>query len=101
MIELNNAQKRYLRGLGNRLKPMVHIGKSGLTESLYVAINEALDDHELIKVRFLEYEREEKKQLIEEISSALDIPAVGSIGHTALFYKPQKDPSERKISLPV
>ena len=58
MIELRNPQKRYLRGLGNGLKPTIHIGKSGLTESLLKAIQEALDDHELIKIRFLEYERE-------------------------------------------
>jgi RNA-binding protein len=101
MIELRNPQKRYLRGLGNGLKPTIHIGKSGLTESLLKAIQEALDDHELIKIRFLEYEREEKKQLIEEISITMDAPMVGSIGHTALFYRPQQNLSERKISLPA
>lgn len=101
MIELKGRQKRYLRGLANGLKPVVHIGKAGLTQNLVKTIDEALDLHELIKIRFLEYEREEKKQLIEEISSTLAVPVVGSIGHTVLFYRLQEDPSERKISLPV
>lgn len=100
MITLRGAQKRYLRGLGNGLKPVVHIGKAGLTDNLVKAVDEALDLHELIKIRFLEYERDEKKQLIEDISRMLDVPVVGSIGHTVLFYRPQEDPSERKINLP-
>ena len=48
--ELSGAQRRYLRAQAHQLKPLVIIGKSGITDGVIEAVNEALDRHELIKV---------------------------------------------------
>ena len=50
MPVLTGGQRKYLRGLAHGKKPLVLIGKNGLTESLFVALDEALESHELIKV---------------------------------------------------
>ncbi len=49
---LKGSDRKYLRGLAHNLKPVVHIGKAGLAPSVLTAIDEALDHHELIKIRF-------------------------------------------------
>ncbi len=99
MKTLSGAQRRYLRGLANPLKPVVVIGKNGLNAPVLEAIEVALLDHELIKIRFLEF-KEEKKSMAQEIATATHSVEVGMLGHTALFYRRQTDPRKIKIKLP-
>ncbi|MCH2294321.1 MAG: YhbY family RNA-binding protein, partial [SAR324 cluster bacterium] len=51
---MTGKQKRYLRSLAHSLKPVVQIGKQGLSRETLVQIEKQLDDHELIKGRVLE-----------------------------------------------
>ena len=53
-IQLSNQQKRHLRSLSHDLKPIVHIGKQGITEAVYEQIHQALFAHELLKIKVLE-----------------------------------------------
>lgn len=100
MEKLKGSQRRFLRSQANTMKPMVHIGKNGLSEQVVAAINEALDDHELIKIRFLDY-KDQKKELSAEIEKTCHCEMVGMIGHVALFYRQQTDPEKRVIKLPA
>jgi len=99
MQQLTSAQRRYLRGQGSLIKPTIFIGKNGLAEQVVKAIDEALDDHELIKVRFLEF-KDEKKVLGADIAKLCNCEMVGMIGHVALFFRQNKDPEKRVVSLP-
>ena len=96
---LRGLEKKYLRGLAHHLKPVVLVGKNGLTESLLAAIESALDDHELIKVKFNEF-KEEKKTLSKEMERKSKAELVGLIGNVAIFYRRQAEASKRKIKLP-
>ena len=49
---LSQAEKKELRGIAQRLKPHVHLGKHGLTDSVLAEIETALTKNGLIKVRF-------------------------------------------------
>ncbi len=100
MTELTGAQRRYLRGLANPMKPMVYIGKNGLSEEVLSAIDAALQAHELIKVKFLEF-KDEKPTLTQTIAKKLACEPVGTIGHVVLFYRANQDKDKRKIMLPV
>ena len=53
--KLTNGQRRHLRGLGHHLRPVVQIGHHGLTEGLVTALDKALETHELVKVKALEW----------------------------------------------
>lgn len=99
MEPLTGALRRYLRGLANPMKPQVVIGKSGLSAQVIDAINEALDSHELIKIRFLEF-KDEKKAMSAEIAKTCRCEMAGMVGHVALFYRQQPDPQKRTIKLP-
>lgn len=99
MEKLQGAQRRHLRGLANAMKPHVVIGKNGLSQAVIAAIDEALDDFELVKIRFLEF-KEQKKELSARIEEACRCELVGRVGHVALFYRQQADPQKRSIALP-
>jgi RNA-binding protein len=99
--KLKGFQKQYLRGIAHGLKPYVFIGQKGITESLLKSVDEALDKHELIKVRFIDFkEKEMKKEIISEIEKIADCELVGAIGHVAIFYRQQSDPGKRVIKVP-
>ena len=98
MTELSSTQKKYLRGLAHDQKALVIIGKQGVTKGLIDEIDNALDIHELVKVKFIEH-KEEKKELAEQIEEKTSSAIVGRLGNTAVFYRQQRAPNKRKIKL--
>jgi RNA-binding protein len=99
MRPLTGSQRKYLRGLAHGLQPVVHVGKGGLTEALFEQVDQALDDHELIKVKFVDF-KSQKRELSDQIGERLGCQRAGLIGHVAIFYRPARDPEARRIRLP-
>jgi RNA-binding protein len=98
---LDGFQAKHLRGLAHGLKPLVFVGHRGITPPVIAAVREALDAHELIKVRFLdEKDREVKAQLAAQIARETESALAGMIGHTAIFYRRHPEPDRRRIQLP-
>jgi len=98
---LKSYQKKYLRGLAHDLKPLVFIGRKGITQTLLDSLNQALSDHELIKIKFIEFkEKEYKKQFIAEIEAKTGCGTAGIIGHMAIVFRRHPDTEKRKIILP-
>lgn len=98
MKELTGTQRRQLKRIAHRLKPIVQVGKGGVTESLTGAVDRALADHELIKVRFREY-KESRRELSEILAERTRSELVDFIGNVSILYRRSPDPSKRKISL--
>jgi RNA-binding protein len=87
-----------LKALAHHLDPVIQIGQKGLTENLVKAVDKALDDHELIKVKFLEF-KEDKKELAVKIAESTKSLLVNIIGNVAIFYKESSIEEKRKIKL--
>lgn len=101
MDSLKGFQKRFLRGVAHSLKPLVFVGQKGFTRSLADAMDDALDHHELVKVKFIEFKEKEKKlALVAQIEKNLPCELVGLVGHVATFYRQHSDPDKRRITLP-
>ena len=98
MSEFSTKQIAYLRGLGQRLEPLVHIGQAGLTDALLASVNQALDGHELVKVKF-DAQKEEKKLLAPELAQRTSSVLVQRVGHVVVLYRQQADPAKRKIQI--
>ena len=99
--DLTNAQKKYLRGLGHTLTPLVYIGKEGLTDSVIEAIDVALTAHELIKVKIINTSSVHKREAAESVPSATQSSLVQLIGKTLLLYRHNSDrKKEDRIKLP-
>ncbi|BBU80583.1 RNA-binding protein YhbY [Escherichia coli] len=99
-MNLSTKQKQHLKGLAHPLKPVVLLGSNGLTEGVLAEIEQALEHHELIKVKIATEDRETKTLIVEAIvreTGACIFRNVQVIGKTLVLYRPTK---ERKISLP-
>jgi len=90
-MELSERQRKYLRGLGHALNPVLLIGNSGLTPGVIEEAKRVLHDHELIKVKFRGAEREARDAGLAELASSTESILVQRIGHTALYYKRRND----------
>jgi len=97
---LTGAQKAFLRGLGQTLEPALKLGKGGLTPAFFTELQKYLRTHELVKLRFLGTEREERAALCTRIADEGRCLCVGAVGHTALFYRQHPEPAGRQITLP-
>ena len=102
MTDLKGFQRKYLKGLAHDLKPVVFIGHNGVTSSVEQALNEALDTHELIKLKFIEFKKkEQKEQLADAVQERTGCVLVGMIGHIAILYRRHKEAKKRQIRVPV
>jgi RNA-binding protein len=99
MGELKGSQRKYLRGVAHGYKPLVQIGKEGLSESVVRAIDTALDAHELIKVK-IAAERDEREQFVPVVEARVNCECVGTVGRMAILYREHPDPEKRKIAVP-
>jgi len=95
---LKGSEKKHLRGLAHGLKPLVQVGKKGVTGEIIASVDLALGDHELIKVRFLEF-KGEKRALSETIAEKTGSELAGLIGNVAVFFRQHPDPAKRRIRL--
>jgi RNA-binding protein len=90
---ISGKQKRYLRGLGHHLQPVVQVGKGQVTEGLVSALGAALHDHELIKVKLGETVEGDRNEIGSELATAAEAELVQVLGRTVLLYKRrEKDP---------
>jgi RNA-binding protein len=90
-MELSERQRKYLRGLGHALNPVLLIGSAGLTPGVIAEAKRALHDHELIKVKFRGAEREARDAGLAELATSTASELIQRIGHTALYYKRRND----------
>jgi RNA-binding protein len=99
--KLKGYQKKYLKGLVHGMKPLVFVGQKGLSPTVTTAVDESLEKHELIKVRFIDFkEKDQKKEMVGIIEKETESELVGMVGHIAIFYRQQRDPEKRKIHVP-
>ncbi|HVR82223.1 MAG TPA: ribosome assembly RNA-binding protein YhbY, partial [Luteimonas sp.] len=90
-VTLSSAQTRFLRGQAHDLKAILQVGGKGISEALVAEIDNALEHHELIKIKIDAEEREARDGMIGELARRSGAALVQRIGHTAILYRPSKD----------
>lgn len=96
---LTSKQRRHLKGLAHGSKPpLFQVGREGLSAQLVRSLDIALEDHELIKVQFLEGADIDRKEYSRQLAEHLDAALVQLIGFKAVLYRPRKE--EPRIVLP-
>ena len=95
---LTASQTRYLRGLAHPLKPVVLLGGKGVTPGVLKELEQALADHELIKVRLGGGDRAARADEVMEIAQSSHAETIQTIGHIAVLYR--RNDEQPKIALP-
>jgi RNA-binding protein len=96
---LTGSQKTRLRGLGQILASSLKVGHAGVTPPVVAELERLLTAHELVKVRFLGADRDQRAMLAGELAAQTQSCHAGSVGATALFYRPHPAPEKRRIVL--
>jgi len=95
---LSESQKKYLRGLGHQLKPVIAVADTGLSASILREFDATISHHELIKVRFRMANRDNRDAMIDELCRQGSGNLIQRIGNVALIYRP--NPDKQRIRLP-
>lgn len=96
-MKLSDTQKRHLRSLGHHLKPVVWIGQHGLKDSVMAEVEQALDSHELIKVK-VAADRATRSEIASELCAQTGADPIHAIGQMLILFR--RNEKKPKIALP-
>ena len=89
-MSLSNEQKKHYRNIGHNLKPVVTVAGKGLSETVINEMKRALDDHELIKVKFVIEDRDARAKAIADACKKTSAIEIQKIGKVALLFRAAK-----------
>ena len=96
--ELTGKQRRFLRALGQRLAPVLHVGHDGVTDAVVRQAEAELEAHELIKVRVGDNAPQSRHDIADALAARTKAHLAQVLGRTALLYRRRRD--EPTIVLP-
>jgi RNA-binding protein len=97
-MALSSSQIRYLRGLAHPLRPVLQLGAKGVTEGVLKELEQALDNHELIKVRLGGGDRAARAGELDKLVGSSRAETVQTIGHIAVLFR--RNDEKPQIALP-
>lgn len=74
------------------MEPRVQIGQGGLSARVIAEVDRALTAHELIKVKFLDADRDERDTMAAGICEKTGAVLVQQVGKIAVLWRPKPDP---------
>lgn len=95
--QLTGKQTHFLRGLGHHLQPVVMVGKEEITASVLKSTEEALDQHELIKIKLQEGCIMDRKDVAAALAQQCHAAIAQILGRTILLFRPSEN---KLIELP-
>ena len=98
-MSLTPEQKKRLRTIGHSLNPIVMVAGNGLSENIQLEVDRALEDHELIKVKFAVGDRNVKRQMILQLCEIVEAELVQEIGNVAVLFRRAEDPNPKLSNL--
>ena len=100
MERLSSRQRAHLKSVAHPLKPVVHVGRDGLTAATVSSIGDALNTRELLKVRVLESSPDDPRAVADGIAAVVEhVHVVQVIGRTIVLYR--RHPDKPEIMLPI
>jgi RNA-binding protein len=100
-MKLGESQKKFLRGLGHHLKPLLMVGEAGLSDAVLAEFESTLAHHELIKVRVRVGNRASRDDIISRLCTDHAATLIQRIGNVALLYRENpKKPATNRIRIP-
>ena len=91
---MTSKERAFLKKEAHNLEPIVRIGKDGLSDNIVQSLLDAINSRELIKVKVLQNldaDKDDTREMAEELSRKSGAELVGVIGKIIIFYKENKD----------
>jgi RNA-binding protein len=99
MGELTSRQRALLRSIAQAVKPILQIGRDGVSDAVAESVEAALNTRELLKIRVLETAPADAHALGEQLVARIDgAHLVHVIGRMLVIYR--RHPEKPEIRLP-
>jgi RNA-binding protein len=85
---LTNPQIRKFKAAAQLLEPMLKVGKAGLSDGFIRTVSDALDRHDLVKIKFAEF-KAEKKELAPLLAEKTGSHLVMRVGNVMVLHRPK------------
>jgi RNA-binding protein len=95
-VALTPRERAHLKARAHALEPRVQIGHGGLTDTVVAEVDRALKAHELLKVRILDDDRDEREAIGEQICERTGAAFVQRVGKVLVIWRPK--PEEPKAN---
>jgi RNA-binding protein len=83
---LTNPEIRKLKAEAQRLKPILKIGKSGVTPQFLKSVDGAFTSHQLIKIKFDDF-KDQKKVLAPQLAEQTKSELITLLGNVVVLYR--------------
>jgi RNA-binding protein len=90
---MTGAEKRDLKSRAQLLEPIVKLGHAGLTDAFLASMNTALQQHELVKMKFTSF-KEQKHELAPQIAEKTASALIMQVGNVAVFFRAKEPLSQ-------
>ena len=90
-MSLTPPQSRYLRTLAHDLNPVLLLGNKGATEAVVKELSQALDIHELVKVKLSGGDKDERQAQIDVLTGGTQAEKIHQIGHVIVLFRRNTD----------
>lgn len=94
---LTNRELRELKARAQLLKPMLKVGKDGLSPAFLKATDDALAHHELVKVKFDDF-KDQRKELTPQLADGVSAKLIMQVGHVVVLFRRRPIPAPASSS---
>ena len=99
MPDLTPKQRAHVRGLAHPVRPLVHVGKEGVTPAALRALRQTFATREIVKVKVLDAAPEGPRETGTALAEGVDgCHVVQTVGRTVTLFRP--DPKNPVVRLP-
>jgi RNA-binding protein len=93
---LTSKQRQFLKAQAHKLKPVMHVGKGGVTPAQAAELDVMLESLELVKIKINQNSFEDEETAAKALCAAVPgLEHVWTIGHTMLFFRPSRNRDTR------
>ncbi len=98
---LTPKQRQFLKAQAHKLKPVMHVGKGGVTPAQAAELEIMIESLELLKIKINPNSFEDEETAAKALCASVPgLEHVWTIGHTLLFFRPSRTRNTR-YSLPA
>lgn len=93
---LTPKQRQFLKAQAHHLKPVMHVGKGGVTPAQAAELEVMVESLELVKVKINPNSFEDEGTAAKALCASVPgLQHVWTIGHTLLFFRPSRSHDTR------
>jgi RNA-binding protein len=97
-MALTPTQRKHLKALAHKRRPVVLLGNAGASPAVLNELTQALERHELLKIRLPAIERAARAAMLADLCARCGAELVQEIGRVAVLYRAAAEP---RLKLPI